>query len=540
MLKQKLANVNVLIITRNRIMAKVNKYKYDKFKAERAVAFIEKHLTHVKGELSQQPFVLEKWQKEEIIKPIFGWVDKHGIRKYRTCYIEIPRKNGKSNLSAAIALYCLFADNEPGAEVISAAADRNQANIVFDIAKKMVLNDKELSSRSKVFRNAISLEEKGSYYKSISSESNTAHGMNISCCIFDELHAQKDRDLWDVCTTATGARRQPLIIAITTAGFDKTSICYEVHEYAKKVKDGIIKDETFLPILYRAEIDDDWKEEEIWKKANPGYGSIIKKNYFIQQFNKAKNTPSFQNTFKRLHLNMWTGSDTLWIDDDDWMKCNMFEIDRKELKGRDCFAGLDLASTRDISALVLIFPNDDSTFEVLPFYFVPEEKVNQRTGGDGVDYRTWVDQGFMIQTPGNVADYNFIQKTFMELADEFNLISCAFDRWNSSQLVINLINEGAKMNPIGMGFASQSAPTKELEKLVLAKQINHGGDPILRWMLSNVQISEDPAGNVKCNKAKSRDKIDGMIALICALAEYMNTIDGDSDSIYEERGLIYI
>lgn len=521
-------------------MGKVVKYYFDEHKANRAVAFIERFLTHVKGELSNKPFILEDWQKEEIIKPIFGWVDKNGLRKYRTCYIEVPRKNGKSNLSAAIALYMLFSDGEPGAEIISAAADRNQANIVFDIAKKMVLNNKELSNRGKVFRNAISIEQKGSYYKSISSESNTAHGMNISCCIFDELHAQKDRDLWDVCCTSTGARSQPLIIAITTAGFDKTSICYEVHEYAKKVKDGVIKDDTFLPILYRADIDDDWKSEDVWKKANPGYGGIIKKNYFIQQFNKAENTPSFQNTFKRLHLNMWTGADSLWIDDGDWMKCNMFEIKESELKGRDCFAGLDLASTRDISALVLLFPNEDETFEILPYFFVPEAKVMQRTGGDGVDYKTWVDQGKIIMTEGNVADYNFIQQKFVDIASEFNLISCAFDRWNSSQLVINLINDGAKMNPIGMGFASQSAPTKELEKLILAKQINHGGNPVLRWMLSNVHISEDPAGNIKVNKSKSKDKIDGIMALVCALAEYMNTLDGDGDSIYEDRGLIYI
>ena len=516
------------------------KYKYDKYRAERAIAFIEKHLTHVKGELAQKPFMLEDWQKDQIIKPLFGMVDKEGFRQYRTCYIEIPRKKGKSNLSAAIALYMLFADGEPGAEVISAAADRNQANIVFDIAKKMVLNDKALSSRGKVFRNAISIEEKGSYYKSISSESNTAHGMNISCCIFDELHAQKDRDLWDVCTTATGARRQPLIVAITTAGFDKSSICYEVHEYAKKVKDGIIKDETFLPILYRADADDDWREEDVWRKANPGYGNIIKESYFLQQFNKAKNTPSFQNTFKRLHLNMWTGSDSLWIDDEDWMACNLFPIKEEELKGRDCFAGLDLASTRDISALVLIFPNEDNTFEIIPYFFVPEEKVLQRTGGDGVDYKSWVDQKYIIQTEGNVADYNFIQSKYVELATKFNIVSCSFDRWNSSQLVINLINEGAKMNPIGMGFASQSAPTKELEKLILAKQINHGGNPVLRWMLSNVQISEDPAGNIKANKGKSKDKIDGIAALIMALAEYMNTLEGDSSSIYEDRGLIFI
>tara|TARA_R100001463_G_scaffold97765_3_gene152279 strand:- start:918 stop:2480 length:1563 start_codon:yes stop_codon:yes gene_type:complete len=516
------------------------KYYFDEKKANRAVAFIEKFLTHTKGELGGQPFILEPFQKDEIIKPIFGWVDKNGLRKYRTVYIEIPRKNGKSNLASCIALYCLFADGEIGAEVISAAADRNQANIVFNIAKQMVINNKQLSKRSKVFRNAITLENNGSYYKSISSESTTAHGMNISCCIFDELHAQKNRDLWDVCTTSVGARRQPLVVAITTAGFDKQSICWEISEYATKVRDGIIKDETFLPILYRAEIEDDWKDPEIWKKANAGFGTIIKESYFEQQFNKALNTPSFVNTFRRLHLNQWTGNETAWLTDDEWEKCNISKIDLEKLKGRECFGGIDLASTRDISALVLIFPDDDGNFDVVPFLFVPESKVDQRIGGDGVDYLTWSQQGYIIKTEGNVQDYKFIQAKFLELADQFNIVSCSFDRWNSSQLIINLIDEGAKMNPIGMGFVSQSAPTKYLETLVLDRKINHGGHPVMRWFISNVVLQEDPAGNIKINKGKSKDKIDGVAALIMALAEYMNTLGGDSNSIYESRGLTFI
>ena len=517
------------------------KYKYDKHKAERAVKFIEKFCSHTKGELAGKPFILEDFQKDQIIMPLFGLIDEKGLRKYRTCYIEIPRKNGKSNLSAALALYMLFADGEPGAEIISAAADRNQANIVFNLAKGMVLNNPELNKRSKTFRNAITIEDKGSYYKSISSESNTAHGMNISTLIFDELHAQKSADLYEVCTTSTGARRQPLIIAITTAGYDKQSICFQMSEYATKVRDGIIKDDTFLPVLYRADIEeDDWKDEKVWKKANPGYGKIIKEAYFKQQFNKALLTPSFQNTFKRLHLNIWTGSESLWISDEDYMMCNISPIDPKKLKGRDCFAGLDLASTRDISALVLIFPDEDENFDIVPYFFIPEEKVKAEGVGDGVDYLSWVDQGYIIQTPGNVQDYNFIEQKFKEIAEDYNLISCAFDRWNSSQIVVNLINDGGILNPIGMGFVSMSAPTKLLEKLILSKQINHGGNPVLRWMMNNIHITEDPAGNIKPNKAKSTQKIDGVVALICALAEYLNSIEGDNESIYEGRGLMFI
>jgi len=517
-------------------------YKFDKKKADRAVAFIEHFITHTKGELGGQKFILEDWQKDQIIRPLFGWVDENGLRKYRTCYIEIPRKNGKSNISAAIALYMLFADGEIGAEVVSCAASRQQANIVFSIAKQMVINNKELSKRAKVFRNAITLESNGSYYKSISADSHTAHGMNLSCAIFDELHAQRERELWDVVNTSTGAREQPLIIAITTAGFDKNSICYELSQYATKVRDGVLKDDSFLPILYRAEPDkgDDWKDEEVWKKANAGYGTIIKEQYFKQQFNKALNTPSFVNTFKRLHLNIWTGSEAAWLTAEEWAACNIGPIDLKKLEGRDCFAGLDLASVRDISALVLIFPDEEDNFDIVPFLFVPQSKVEQRTGGDGVDYRTWGEQGHVIVTEGNVQDYNFIQAKFLELAERFNIVSCAFDRWNSSQLVINLMDEGLKLNPIGMGFVSQSAPTKYLEGLVLDKKINHAGHPVMAWMMSNVTIQEDPAANIKINKGKSKDKIDGIAALIMALAEYMNTLENGGDSIYEDRGLLFL
>ena len=516
------------------------KYIYDEKRAERCIAFVEQFLTHTKGELGGKKFILEDFQKEEIIKPLFGWVDKNGLRRYRTCYIEIPRKNGKSNLSAALAIFMLMCDGEMGAEVVSCAASRSQANIVFSIARQMIINSKELSKRCKIFRNSITIEQNGSFYKSISSDSHTAHGMNISCAIFDELHAQKDRDLWDVVNTSIGARKQPLIIALTTAGFDKQSVCYEISQYATKVRDGIIKDDTFLPILYRCEDGEDWKSEDVWKKCNAGYGTIIKKEYFKQQFNKALNTPSFVNTFKRLHLNIWTGSESAWLTDDEWMGCNISPIDLKKLEGKDCFAGIDLASVRDISALCLLFVDEDENFDVVPFLFVPESKVEQLVGGDGVDYRAWVEQGHIIMTDGNVQDYSFIEKKYIELADRFNIISTAFDRWNSSQLVINLMNEGAKMNPIGMGFISQNFPTKHLESLVLDKKINHGGHPVLRWMMSNITLQTDAAGNIKINKGKSKGKIDGIAALIMALAEYLNTLGEDNDSIYNDRGLIFV
>ena len=229
-----------------------------------------------------------------------------------------------------------------------------------------------------------------------------------------------------------------------------------------------------------------------------------------------------------------------FITDEEWMSCNISEIDLKKLEGKDCFMGLDLASTRDISALVAIFPDEDGNFDIVPYLFVPSAKVEQRKGGDGVDYQTWCDQGHLIVTEGNVQDYNFIQAKYLELAEKFNIISCAFDRWNSSQLIINLMQENLKFSPIGMGYISQSTPTKYFESLVLDKKINHGGHPVLRWMMSNVSIEEDSAGNIKLSKKKARDKIDGIAGLIMAIAEYMNTLGEDNDSIYSDRGLIFI
>jgi phage terminase large subunit-like protein len=294
-------------------------YYFDEEAADRAVNFIEKFCTHVKGELAGKAFILEKWQKDDIVRPLFGWKDKDtGLRKYRTCYVEIPRKNGKSNLAAALALYLMFADGEPGAEIISAAGDRGQANIVYHIAQEMIKNNKHLRSKAKVLRNTI--EYKSSWYKSISAEAYTKHGLNCHGIIFDELHTQPNRELWDVLTTSVGARRQPLIISLTTAGHDRASICYEMHEYSEGVLNGSIEDDSFLPVLYKAEPDDDWTDPETWKKANPGYGSICNEAYFIDAVKKAKSNPSMINSFLRLHLNIWTSAETAWIPDDIYIR----------------------------------------------------------------------------------------------------------------------------------------------------------------------------------------------------------------------------
>ena len=509
-------------------------YYFDKDASHKAISFIETFITHTKGELTGKPFLLEDWQKE-IVGDIFGWKNKDtGFRKYRTVFIEVPRKNGKTTLCAAIGIYMLFADNERGAEIYAAAGDRNQAGIVFEIAKSMILQNPELEQRGKVFRNSITNQSKGNFFQAISSDSKTKHGFNANCIIFDELHTQPNRDLWDTLTTSTGARREPLTIAITTAGYDKQSICYEVYSYAKKVKDGSIKDDTFYTVIFEADNEDDITSEEVWKKANPNYGVSLRKDYMKRESQRAVDLPSYQNTFKRLMLNIWTESQTKWIGHNEWMECYQ-DFDYSILDGKECWGGLDLASSRDLSAFVLLF-NVDGKFIIRPYIFIPEENAKKRSDRDGVNYMEWLRDGHIFGTAGDVQDYNFIRAKINDLSKKYRIQSIAYDRWGASQLVIDLQNDGATLDPFGQGFVSMNMPTKDLEIQIIGKNIIHDNNPCLNWCLSNVAIQEDPAGNIKPNKAKSTDRIDPIVALIMALGEYYSEDDGDS--VYDERGII--
>ena len=521
-------------------MAKKNKFYYDEASADRAVAFIETHIRHCKGSLAGKLFKLEDWQKDDLIRPIFGWKHKDSdLRKYRSVYCEIPRKNGKSTLGAAVALYMLFADSELGSEIFSCAGDRNQASIIFDLAKQMVLLDPLLSSKAKVFRNSITFPAKGNTYKVLSSDASLQHGHNPNAILFDELHTQKSRELFDTMQTGTGARNQPLLFTMTTAGASKTdgNICWEVHSYSEKVKNKTINDDTHLSVIYSAEEGADIQDPETWKKANPNFGISINEDYLITEAKKASELPSYENTFRRLHLNQWTTSITKWISDSVWME-NFEEIDLEILKGRKCWGGLDLASTMDLSSLVLYFPMEDQKDVVLVYFYCPEQSAEIRGRKYKLPYDEWIADGYIKATEGNVQDYEYIRKDINNIIQDYDLQSIAFDRWNSSQLIIQLSQQdGIPMSQFGQGYRSMSAPSKELEKLVLKKEINHLNNPVLRWQCENVQLQTDPAGNIKINKQKSSEKVDGMIALVMALGEMM-TDETEGDSIYNDRGIL--
>jgi phage terminase large subunit-like protein len=495
-------------------------YYFDKPEADRAVQFFEQLLCHGKGEWAGQPFRLEPWQADEIIRPLFGWKRPDGTRRYRTVYVEMGRKQGKSAMAAGVALYLLFADGEPGAEVYSAAADRKQASLVFDEAKRMVLESPELARRSDVFARSIVIPKRWSRYEVLSADAPTKHGLNASGVIFDELHAQPNRDLWDVLKTSTGARRQPVIFAITTAGFDRTSIGYEIHSYACRVRDGVVTDDTFLPVIYSADDSEDWTAVETWKRANPNLGVTIKQSYLEQECASAREMPAYQNTFRRLHLCQWTEQDTRWMPMDRWEACAE-PFDPEQLKGKVCFAGLDLSSTTDISALVLVFaPNPDegeTDYFALPYFWMPEANIQKRARRDGVPFDAWVRDGFIEATPGNVIDYDRIRQKLDELNTLYPIREIAIDRWNSTQLQTQLTDDGFTVEPFGQGYKDMSAPTKELGALVLSQRLRHGGNPVLRWMAGNVAVLQDAAGNLKPAKDKSADRIDGVVAMIMAL-----------------------
>ncbi len=507
--------------------------------ADRVVYFIENFIKHSKGEYGGKNFILEPWQKK-IVRTIFGWKRRSdNTRRFRTCYISVPRKNGKSTLVSAISLYMLIGDNEPSAEVYVAAGDRSQAGIIFDQASTMVRMDSNLSSNLKVFRNSIVHEKSHSSFKAISAEASSKFGFNASTIIVDELFVQKDDALWTALTTSVGSRRQPLTIAITTAGYDKNSLCYKLQDYGQKVFDGIIEDPTFFFCVYSADIEDDWTKEDAWRKANPGLESgIIKLDYIKTECAKAQRMPSAEASFRMLHLNQWMSSEQKWISDRDWMKCDHGKFKLEDFRNVPCYAGLDLASVRDVTALVLLFVEDEK-YSVIPFFFTPKENAFIRSRRDGVDYLNWESQGHMDLTPGDVTDYDFVKKKIREIAEVVDLRQVNYDRWNASQLVIDCVNEGLPMNPYGQGFLSMSAPTKELEKLVLTKQLNHAANPVLRWMCSNLRMKIDPSGNIKPDKSKSTEKIDGMVALVMALGAYMNA-DKEEDSMYNDRGITFL
>lgn len=509
---------------------------FDEEAASRVCEFFPRYLRHTKGRWAGSRFELLPWQVEAL-REVFGWKRPDGTRRYRTAFVAVPRKNGKSSWSAGVALYMLLADGEPGAEVYSCASDKEQASIVFRQAAEMVEASPALRKRCKVYRKSIVVPRTGAVYQVLSSDAPRQHGKNAHAVVFDELHAQPDRELWDVMASSMGARRQPLMLAITTAGWDPNSICREVWNYAEAVKAGTIRDDSFYCQIHGAPADARWDDPRTWRLANPSLGVTVSEDFLRQEAERARHSPAYQNTFRRLYLNQWTQQETRWLDMDAW-DATAGEVNLEGLAGADCYGGLDLSSTTDLTAFVLAFPRPDGTVVVLPEFWAPEAAAALAEKRDRAPYTAWAREGFLHLTPGDVVDYAAVAARIGELAQKYRIREIAFDRWNATMLVQQLQDMGATLVPMGMGFASMSAPAKELVNLMLKRKLLHGGHPVLRWCASNVAVEQDAAGNIKPSKARSRERIDGIVALALAISRLM--LRPQRRSPYEERGVLTI
>jgi len=503
---------------------------FDEKAAQFKIDFIENCCIHIEGKLAWKPFLLEDWEKA-IVANLFGWKrfndDGVEIRRYRECLIYVPRKNGKTPLLAAIGNAVFFTEDEAGQQNYCAAAEVEQAALVYRHMTGMIDAEPEMNSRCTIYKASkrIVKEADQSFVKVLSKEAKTKHGGNPHLIMVDELHTQPNRDLVDVLTTSMASenRLEPLIIYITTSDFNQPSICNIVHDMACKVRDGVKKDSAFLPVIYEAAITDDWKDPKVWADVNPNLGISVSLAYIKRMCKKAQDEPSFENTFKRLHLNIKTEQDIRWLQMEVWESCNA-PVDKNALKGLACWAGLDLSSTSDLTSFALVFRpiDDDGIYRVLLWTWVPGESMEKRYRQDKVPYPTWVRQGFIEETSGNVVDYRRVRQKINEIAKDYSIQEIAFDPYNATQISTELGEEdGFNMVEFRQGDKTMNEPMKNFERLILSGKFAHGGNPVLKWAASNVSIKEGPTGNIKPDKKKSTEKIDPVVATVMGLGRAM-------------------
>jgi len=516
-------------------------FHFDDEAADRAVMFIERYCRHFEGEWAGKPFILDGWQLF-IVRSIFGWLRDDGLRRFREVYVQVARKVGKSLLAAAIGLYLTIADHEPGAQVYSAATKRDQAKLTHNMAVRMVGASPELKEFVLVRRENISVERSFSKYEPLGGDADTLDGLNVHGAIIDELHAHKDRRVHDVIITATGARRQPVIFKITTAGFDRHSVCWQQRERGIKALERTADDDTLFVFIAEPDEGDDWRDEAIWPKGNPDLaGDPARANTKLDDLRRKARTAAesvqFLNEFLRLCLDMWTEQETCWITLDKWDACNLHPVDVEGLKGRTCYAGMDLSSNTDLTAIAYIFPpeDEDEVYEVLVDLWIPQDGMRIRARRDRVPYEDWHAKGLIYATPGESIDYAFIKAKFMERASFFVVAELAYDRLRAGKLVQEFQEEGVTVAPMGQSAVSMHEPCTELEKLVLGRQINHGGNPALRWMMGNMVVRSDESGNIRPDKKRSRERIDGIVALLMGAGRAIR--HADTRSVYETRGV---
>jgi phage terminase large subunit-like protein len=497
--------------------------------------FFQTFLRHSKGRFAAKPFDLLPWQRD-LIDRLYGWKRPDGTRRFRECYVEVPKKNGKSTLTAGLELYHLVADGEPGAEVYTGARDKPQAGVIFREVDSMVRSSPELLKRLDVIagNKRVVYPAAGSFLQALSADVASQEGLNASFTAIDELHVQPGPSLYHTLRYAGAAREQPLLFEISTAGEDRESICYQVHETVRQVNDGTLSDTTLLGVIYAASPEDDLESPDVWRKANPSLGYTLKEDDFGRDLKAARRSEADWISFCRYRLNLWLAAASRFLPRDRWDQCGQ-PFDPSELIGQPCDAGLDLASTKDLAALASVFPGG----EVLVKFWTPEATLLERSRRDRVDYQGWVRAGLMTATPGYTIDYDRIRADLVAFHEVHPIRRLLCDPWNATQLAGQLLEQdGLPLEFLRQGFASLSAPTKELERMVLDGRLRHGGNPVLNWQADNACVDTDPAGNVKLSKKTSRQRIDGMAALVNAIAARM--AGGGSGGVCDESPLVIL
>ncbi len=547
-------------------------YRFDAELADRPVAFIERFVKHVKGKKAGRRFELEEWQRV-VIREVFGWVDaRTGARRYSTLFLFLPRKNGKSFLAVALALYMMCADNEFGAEVYFAACDKEQATLSFDVARGIVTQSEFLASNLMPKRTAIVHEPSASVLRPLSGDVSNKDGKNVHCGVIDELHEHKDRRLYDVLVTGTGSREQPLTIITTTAGVSKNGICYDQYEHAKRVLSGESEDHSFYPCVFEAEPGDDFRDPEVWAKANPNLGVTVPESFYSREAQKAIEQPSYESAFRRYYLNQWTGSAERWIPSLAWNECaGSIGVTIEEMAGREAYLAFDMSSTQDITALVGVFPRDadphdpDDTatlgrlrevsslyeedampgdvvgdgriFDVVCSFWLPAESAEVRARRDKVPYPRWIKEGHIYKTSGGAVNPAALRREIDRWAGLCDVREIAADPWNAMETIMNLEESGYEVLQMRQGVTTMNGPSKAFIRAVVSHQLRHHGDPVLGWMADNVVIDEAEGGLIKPSKKKSPERIDGVVSLIMALSRAMLRRRAPT-SVYESRGLL--
>lgn len=496
-----------------------SRFHFDEARANRALAFF-RMLRHSKGRFAGEPFVLSDWQTF-IVGSLFGWVwakgPKAGRRRFNRAYLAVPRKNGKSTLVAGLGLYLLSADGEAGSEVYAAATKRDQAKIVWSEARRMVLASGALRRHINPLKTALLMDRNGSSFVPLGADADTLDGLNPHGVILDELHAHKSRDMWDVMTTALGARTQPLLVSITTAGRGRTSVCREQHDHCAAVLAGSVSDDAYFAFIAQIDDGDDWTDEAVWHKANPNLGVSIELADLRTEAERAKQSAAQQNAFRRLHLNEWTEQTTRWLDIGEWESCGG---DLPDLTNRACYGGLDLSRKNDITAFALIFPPTpaDPYWHLKVKMWCPAEAIERRSSKDRVPYDGWARGGWITPTDGNMVDYRLVRRDIEEIAKVYKVREIGYDPWNALETALELQDAGFNVVEVRQGARSLSEPMKKLEGLIGGSLLAHEGSPVMRWMAGNVAVKMDPNENIQPDKSKSGDRIDGIVAAIIAMS----------------------